>query len=65
MGYNKHSIEVSGDEQIGFDFGVVSPDSGQRSLRFDIEPTGPEKIKLADIRLSSKTGVKRFSVSSP
>lgn len=62
---NKHYVEVSGDEQSGFDFGVVNRGSVECLLPFSIELTAPESVELVDIRLSSQTGARRFGVTSP
>lgn len=62
---NKHSVEVSGDEQDGYDFGVVEPGATLRTLNLDIELTAPGRISLVETRLSSQTGRRRFQFTSP
>lgn len=61
---NRHAVEISGDEERGFDFGVVAPSAPTATISFDITATSPGQIRLVDVKLSSLNMSRRFSVPS-
>ncbi|KAF8320844.1 P-loop containing nucleoside triphosphate hydrolase protein [Clavulina sp. PMI_390] len=62
---NKHSVEISGDEQDGYNFGVLEPGQTLVTLPIDIELTSPTRISLVDIQLMSQTSSRRFRQETP
>lgn len=61
---NRHSVEVSGNEEAGYDFGIVEPEGRLATIPIDIDVTGHGIIYLVDVRISSMTGTRKFTPQS-